>query len=115
MVYNAVFLVFLGVVRGCGRQKIGAYINLGSYYIVGIPCAVLFAFVLNIGGKVLYFSSTFFIGFAFYLISTAKNLILTPAKYCFLKGLWMGIICGLILQGFFFLVVVARINWNEEV
>ncbi|MBA0685236.1 hypothetical protein Goari_012909 [Gossypium aridum] len=35
-------------------KKIGAYINLGSYYIVGIPCAVLSAFVLNVGGKGLW-------------------------------------------------------------
>ncbi|MBA0831044.1 hypothetical protein Goarm_015534, partial [Gossypium armourianum] len=34
--------------------KIGAYSNLGSYYIVGIPCAVLLAFVLNVGGKGLW-------------------------------------------------------------
>ncbi|KAK1384095.1 Protein DETOXIFICATION [Heracleum sosnowskyi] len=78
--FDGLMTVLSGVVRGCGRQKIGAYINLGSYYIVGIPCAVLFAFVLHIGGK----------------------------------GLWVGIICGLILQGFFFLVLVARINWNEQ-
>ncbi|KAL1824774.1 hypothetical protein ACET3Z_011552 [Daucus carota] len=78
--FDGLMTVLSGVVRGCGRQKIGAYINLGSYYIVGIPCAVLFAFVLHIGGK----------------------------------GLWVGIICGLILQGFFFFVLVARINWNEE-
>ncbi|RZC53442.1 hypothetical protein C5167_012354 [Papaver somniferum] len=31
-------------------QKIGAYVNLGSYYLVGIPCAVLLAFVLHVGG-----------------------------------------------------------------
>ena len=44
--YNA------GIARGCGWQKIGAYVNLGSYYIVGIPSAVLLAFVLHIGGRV---------------------------------------------------------------
>lgn len=38
--------------RGCGWQKIGAYVNLGSYYLVGIPSALLFAFVLYINGKV---------------------------------------------------------------
>ncbi|KAK8627821.1 hypothetical protein V6N13_135421 [Hibiscus sabdariffa] len=42
--------VLPGNARGCGWQNIGAYINLGSYYIVGIPCAVLLAFVLNVGG-----------------------------------------------------------------
>uniref|UniRef100_A0A3Q7FUQ3 Protein DETOXIFICATION n=1 Tax=Solanum lycopersicum TaxID=4081 RepID=A0A3Q7FUQ3_SOLLC len=34
-----------------GWQKIGAIVNLGSYYFVGIPRAVLMAFVLHIGGK----------------------------------------------------------------
>ncbi|KAH1075615.1 hypothetical protein J1N35_027943 [Gossypium stocksii] len=38
-----------GIVRGCGWQKIGAYINLGSYYLVGIPLAIVLAFVFHIG------------------------------------------------------------------
>lgn len=41
-----------GTARGCGWQKIGAFVNLGSYYLVGIPAAVVLAFVLHIGGKV---------------------------------------------------------------
>ncbi|CAA6661254.1 unnamed protein product [Spirodela intermedia] len=36
--------VLSGTIRGSGRQKIGALINLGAYYIVGIPSAVLLAF-----------------------------------------------------------------------
>lgn len=43
---------FSGTARGCGWQKIGAYINLGSYYLVGIPLAIVFSFVIHIGGKV---------------------------------------------------------------
>ncbi|KAI7750496.1 hypothetical protein M8C21_032717 [Ambrosia artemisiifolia] len=39
--------VLSGSLRGCGFQKIGAFINLGSYYLVGIPFAVLLAFVLH--------------------------------------------------------------------
>ncbi|KAK4414216.1 protein DETOXIFICATION 16 [Sesamum alatum] len=46
--------VLSGTVRGCGWQKIGAFINLGSYYLVGIPMAVLLAFVLHIGGRGLW-------------------------------------------------------------
>lgn len=42
-----------GVARGCGWQKIGACVNLGAYYIVGIPSAYLIAFVLHVGGMVL--------------------------------------------------------------
>ncbi|CAN1265818.1 Protein DETOXIFICATION 16 [Linum perenne] len=48
---DALQCVLSGTARGCGWQEIGAYINLGSYYIVGIPLGILFAFVLHIGGK----------------------------------------------------------------
>ncbi|KAK4410835.1 protein DETOXIFICATION 16 [Sesamum angolense] len=43
--------VLSGTIRGCGWQKIGAFINLGSYYLVGIPTAILLAFVFHIGGR----------------------------------------------------------------
>ncbi|KAF5208095.1 Detoxification-like protein [Thalictrum thalictroides] len=46
--------VLSGTVRGCGRQKIGAAINLGAYYLIGIPSAIVFAFVFHIGGKGLW-------------------------------------------------------------
>ncbi|PSR84702.1 Protein DETOXIFICATION like [Actinidia chinensis var. chinensis] len=72
--------VLSGSVRGCGRQKAGAFINLGSYYLVGIPCALLFAFVLHMGGR----------------------------------GLWLGIICALIVQVLSLLTITLRNNWEEE-
>ncbi|OMO63528.1 Multi antimicrobial extrusion protein [Corchorus olitorius] len=43
-----------GTVRGCGWQNLGAYINLGSFYLVGLPSAILFTFVFKIGGKGLW-------------------------------------------------------------
>ncbi|TVU32463.1 hypothetical protein EJB05_24194, partial [Eragrostis curvula] len=43
-----------GVVRGCGRQNIGAFINLAAYYLVGIPAASIFAFVSHLRGKGLW-------------------------------------------------------------
>ena len=43
-----------GVVRGCGRQKTGAFINLAAYYLAGIPAAFVFAFVRRLGGMVLF-------------------------------------------------------------
>ncbi|ONI27492.1 hypothetical protein PRUPE_1G090100 [Prunus persica] len=46
--------VLSGVIRGSGQQKIGAYVNLGAYYLMGIPTAVLLAFVLHLGGKGLW-------------------------------------------------------------
>ncbi|GJM90898.1 hypothetical protein PR202_ga07221 [Eleusine coracana subsp. coracana] len=48
--------VFLdGIVRGCGRQKTGAFINLAAYYLVGNPMAFVFAFVCHLRGMGLWF------------------------------------------------------------
>ncbi|KAI5069413.1 hypothetical protein GOP47_0015714 [Adiantum capillus-veneris] len=43
-----------GILRGCGRQSIGAYINLASYYGVGLPLAFVMAFVLHVKAKGLW-------------------------------------------------------------
>lgn len=72
--------VLSGSVRGCGWQKIGAYINLGAYYLVGIPCAILLAFVLHTGGK----------------------------------GLWLGILCALVVQVACLFIIMLRTNWEAE-
>jgi MATE family multidrug resistance protein len=42
-----------GVLTGCGKQKIGAAVNLGAFYLVGIPVAVLLSFYLHLNGMVL--------------------------------------------------------------
>ncbi|KAK6122320.1 hypothetical protein DH2020_043940 [Rehmannia glutinosa] len=46
--------VLSGAARGCGWQNLCAFINLGAYYVVGIPSAVLLAFVFHIGGMGLW-------------------------------------------------------------
>nr|AHI48501.1 multidrug and toxic extrusion transporter [Vaccinium corymbosum] len=46
--------VLSGVARGCGWQHIGAYVNLGAFYLVGIPVAVLLGFWLQLRGKGLW-------------------------------------------------------------
>ncbi|KAF3332690.1 MATE efflux family protein 5-like protein [Carex littledalei] len=51
---DSIQCVLSGVARGCGWQKIGAYVNLGAFYAVGIPSAILLGFVFNINGKGLW-------------------------------------------------------------
>ncbi|KAF8035527.1 hypothetical protein BT93_C1528 [Corymbia citriodora subsp. variegata] len=46
--------VLSGIARGCGWQKIGAFINLGAYYLLGIPVAIFLAFFCHFGGKGLW-------------------------------------------------------------
>ncbi|KAF3431963.1 hypothetical protein FNV43_RR26699 [Rhamnella rubrinervis] len=46
--------VLSGVARGCGWQKIGAYINLGAFYLCGIPVAAILGFWVQLRGKGLW-------------------------------------------------------------
>ncbi|WCJ25302.1 MATE efflux family protein [Euphorbia peplus] len=46
--------VLSGVARGCGWQKVGAYINLGAFYLVGLPVGVMVGFVGHLRGKGLW-------------------------------------------------------------
>lgn len=43
-----------GIARGCGWQHLGAYVNLGSFYLLGIPMAILLGFVLHMGARGLW-------------------------------------------------------------
>ncbi|KAJ0895132.1 putative multi antimicrobial extrusion protein [Helianthus annuus] len=46
--------VLSGTARGCGWQKIGAAVNLGAYYIIGLPCSAILTFVFHYGGMGLW-------------------------------------------------------------
>ncbi|RCV31400.1 hypothetical protein SETIT_6G173800v2 [Setaria italica] len=53
--FDCVQGVLSGFIRGCGWQKIGASVNLASYYLVAIPLGYFFAFVCHVGGMGLWF------------------------------------------------------------
>ncbi|KAM1085259.1 hypothetical protein ACFX15_010645 [Malus domestica] len=46
--------VLTGIARGTGWQHIGAYINLGAYYLCGIPVAIALAFWVQLRGRGLW-------------------------------------------------------------
>ncbi|XAR50240.1 hypothetical protein NMG60_11004510 [Bertholletia excelsa] len=46
--------VLSGIARGCGWQKVGAFVNLGAYYLVGLPSAIVLTFVFHFGVKGLW-------------------------------------------------------------
>jgi MATE family multidrug resistance protein len=50
-------LNFEGVLTGSGKQTVGAVVNLGAFYLLGIPMAVLLAFVFHLNGMVKLSSS----------------------------------------------------------
>jgi MATE family multidrug resistance protein len=43
-----------GVAVGCGWQAFVAYVNVGCYYIVGIPLGAVLGFYFNFGAKVCF-------------------------------------------------------------
>ncbi|RZC52747.1 hypothetical protein C5167_021169 [Papaver somniferum] len=47
-------IVLGGIAKGCGWQHIGAYVNLASFYIGGIPVALLLGFFLKLKGRGLW-------------------------------------------------------------
>ncbi|XP_052626342.1 protein DETOXIFICATION 40 isoform X1 [Lactuca sativa] len=48
---NGIQPVLSGVAVGCGWQAFVAYVNVGCYYVVGVPLGVLLAFKFNFGAK----------------------------------------------------------------
>ncbi|XP_060171585.1 protein DETOXIFICATION 16-like [Lycium barbarum] len=46
--------VFSGIARGCGWQKKGAFVNLGAFYLLGVPAGIVLAFVYHVGGQGLW-------------------------------------------------------------
>ncbi|XP_030922719.1 protein DETOXIFICATION 14-like [Quercus lobata] len=46
--------VLSGIARGCGWQDLGAYVNLGAYYLCGLPVAAILGFWLQMRGQGLW-------------------------------------------------------------
>ncbi|XP_024047341.1 protein DETOXIFICATION 12-like isoform X2 [Citrus sinensis] len=68
--------VFSGVARGCGWQNIAAFVNLGAFYLCGIPTAAILGFWLKFRGRGLWigiqagaFTQTLLLG----IITTCTN------------------------------------------
>lgn len=75
-IFDGAQSILSGAIRGCGRQKIGAAVNLGAYYLVGIPTAIVCAFFFHVGGKGLWLglmSGLFVQVLALLIITTRTN------------------------------------------
>lgn len=46
--------IMTGVAVGSGRQATVAYINIGCYYIIGLPVGILMGWVFHLGVMVRY-------------------------------------------------------------
>ncbi|KAK4751660.1 hypothetical protein SAY87_020458 [Trapa incisa] len=81
MILNSVQPVISGVAVGGGWQALVAYINLFSYYVIGLPLGFVLGYKTDL--KV--------------------------------KGIWLGMIFGTLLQTLILLYVTYKTNWYKEV
>lgn len=89
-------------------QKVGVYVNLGTYYIIGLPLAILLGFVLHQNGKVTKYYTKVLV------VNLNQTLDVTRVVTC-IQGLWTGIIGGSSVQAAILLVIILRIDWEQQV
>ncbi|CAN1759402.1 Protein DETOXIFICATION 14 [Linum perenne] len=54
VILDSVRVALSGVARGCGWQNLGAYVNLASYYICGVPLSAVLGFWMQLRGPGLW-------------------------------------------------------------
>lgn len=93
-----------GVLRGAGKQKIGALCNLVGYYFIGFPIGVslMFAAKMGIVGKTLLLIITCVLLIKQHLINVS-----------FVSGLWTGLTICVVMQAIFFIAFLYKLDWNK--
>ncbi|KAK8986360.1 hypothetical protein V6N11_009920 [Hibiscus sabdariffa] len=54
LVTDSIQVVLSGVAKGCGWQYIGAYVNVGAFYVIGLPVGIVLGFVAHLNGRGLW-------------------------------------------------------------
>jgi hypothetical protein len=107
-----------GVLRGQGRQHLGAAFNLVAYYVLALPLGLALAFKVGMGtcrSALFWFicgtsDDVFF--FTYYINLFGQNHDARTG----LSGLWVGQVVALFLVGIGEYVAVWRFtDWDEEV
>jgi MATE family multidrug resistance protein len=83
-------------------------VNIGCYYIVGVPLGALLGFVFKLGVKVLESHALTF------LLCTRLSTLNTLLVSCW-QGIWGGMIGGTVMQTAILLWVTLRTDWSKEV
>ncbi|XP_077247627.1 protein DETOXIFICATION 23-like [Tasmannia lanceolata] len=78
---NSIQPVLTGVSLGAGWQSIVAYVNIGCYYVIGIPSGIFLCYCTSLD----------------------------------VKGIWIGMICGVAVQTLVLIGITGRTDWNLQV
>ncbi|XP_034906019.1 protein DETOXIFICATION 24-like isoform X2 [Populus alba] len=78
---NSIYPVLSGVAIGAGVQGSVAFLNLGSYYVIGVPIGLVLGYVAHLQ----------------------------------IKGLWIGLLTGVVVLTLLLSYLTWRIDWVEQV
>uniref|UniRef100_A0A8C5LUW1 Uncharacterized protein n=1 Tax=Leptobrachium leishanense TaxID=445787 RepID=A0A8C5LUW1_9ANUR len=78
-VCDALYVNSGGVIRGTGKQMIGAIVNTVGFYIVGLPIGISLMFAAKLG----------------------------------VKGLWLGLLSGGVLQASLYVIYILCFSWDK--
>lgn len=109
--------VAAGVLRGVGKQLIGALCNFVAFYFIGFPIGVSLMFAANMGivGKTKLF---FVCVCACALVTLSRRICLAAFRnffFCLVSvtGLWTGLVICLLLQVIFYVTFLCKLDWKK--
>ena len=99
-----------------------AYVNIGSYYLIGIPLGILLGWLFNLGVLVrcVLSASLSLVAHLFALDHdhcASSNIASPPEILCakLLQGIWAGMIGGTAVQTLILAIMTVRCDWEKEV
>lgn len=98
-----------GIIRGAGKQMIGAVCNLVCFYFIGFPIGVSLMFPAKMGivGEDQYIQ-------IYIKWLTIRGSIHTKESSSFLlAGMWTGFLICISIQSAFFTVFLYKLNWKK--
>lgn len=107
-----------GVLRGAGKQAIGALCNLVGYYFIGFPIGASLMFAANMGieGKITPFVFNSEMNAVRSLICCLSVNVqedhLNSSLLC-VKGLWTGLTICVLMQAVFFVTYLSKLDWKK--
>lgn len=107
-----------GVAVGSGWQSAVAYVNIGSYYLIGVPMGVLLGWLFNLGVLVRAASSTSLSSWVVAVVAFTLRSRRRTDDFCvrnLLQGIWAGMIGGTAVQTLILAIMTIRCDWEKEV
>lgn len=93
-----------GIIRGVGKQRVGALCTLVGYYVIGLPIGLSLMFPAGMG---IVGEDELSIKYGDFTVITV--IIKNMSSF---SGLWLGLLICVILETAFYLLYLSKLNWQ---